>query len=135
MKKKTGPYLGRITPQGFKPKKTEQSPEDDSPISVRHFGAVHYFEQRSGPILQELEKRFPQWGQTLFVGAVMRLLYQSPLKEMRFYYQNSYASQIWSASIRSRQRANGGRLKYRSAPGWSPRSWGCLFLKKFGVTG
>lgn len=94
-KKKTEAYLGRITPQGFKPKKTEQSAANAAQISVRHFGAVHYFEQRSGAILQELEKFFPQWGQTLFVGAVMRLLYHSPLKTMRFYYQNSYASQLW----------------------------------------
>jgi hypothetical protein len=49
-KKKTGAYLGRITSQGFKPKKTEQSLDDNSQISVRHFGAVHYFEQRSGTI-------------------------------------------------------------------------------------
>jgi transposase len=94
-KKKTGAYLGRITPQGFKPKKAEQSAADDSQISVRQFGAVHYFEQRSGSILQELEKSFPQWSQTLFAGAVMRLLYQSPLKKMQFYYQNSYASLLW----------------------------------------
>jgi hypothetical protein len=94
-RKKTGAYLGRITPQGFKPKRVEQSPADDSQISVRHFGAVHYFEQRSRLILLELENLFPQWGQTLFAGAVMRLLYQSPLKKMRFYYQNSYASLLW----------------------------------------
>ncbi len=94
-RKKTGAYLGRITPQGFKPKRVEQSPVDDSSISVRHFGAVHYFEQRSRLILQELGKLFPQWEQTLFAGAIMRLLYQSPLKKMQFYYQNSYASQLW----------------------------------------
>jgi transposase len=94
-RKKTGAYLGRITPQGFKPKKADPSPSDDSLISVRHFGAAHYFEQRSGTILSELEKFFPQWGQTLFVGAIMRLLHQSPLKRMRFHYQNSYASLLW----------------------------------------
>jgi hypothetical protein len=61
-KKKTGAYLGRITPQGSKPKRTEQPDVDDSQISVCHFGAVHYFGQRSGAILQELENSFPQWG-------------------------------------------------------------------------
>jgi hypothetical protein len=94
-RKKTAAYLGRITPQGFKPKKVEQTPADDSMASVRHFGAVHYFEQRSGTILHELERLFPQWGQTLFAGAIFRLLYQSPLKKMRFFYQNSYASLLW----------------------------------------
>ena len=94
-RKKTTAYLGRITPQGFKARKVEQVPLDDSPASVRHFGAVHYFEQRSGAILQELERLFPQWGQTLFAGAILRLLYQSPLKKMRFFYQNSYASLLW----------------------------------------
>jgi transposase len=94
-KKKTGAYLGRITPQGFKPKREEQLASDDSPISVRHFGAVHYFEQRSSLILHALEQAFPQWGQTLFAGAIMRLLYQSPLKKMQFHYQNSFASVLW----------------------------------------
>lgn len=95
-RKTTAAYLGRITPEGFKPKRVEQIPDIDSTVNVRHFGAAHYFDQRCKTILRELETFFPQWAQTLFVAAIFRLLYQSPLKKMSFYYANSFASALWT---------------------------------------
>lgn len=94
-KKTTSAYLGRITQQGFKPKKVEAPIEADLQVNVRHFGTVHYFQHRCAAILRELDVFFPQWAQTLFVAAMFRLLYQSPLKKMRFFFLNSFTSVLW----------------------------------------
>lgn len=97
-KKITGSYLGRITPVGFHPKRTSTLTLTDQSIRVCNFGAIYYLQTRNQDILKALQEFFPHQGISLFVGAIFRLLHRSPLKKMQFYFQNSYASEIFSTA-------------------------------------
>lgn len=100
-KKKTGAYLGSITPQGLKPKRNTTLNISQQSIQIRHFGAVDYLKNNNKDILKALQDIFPHHWETLFVCAIFRLLHRSPLKKMSFYFQNSYASEIWQQASMS----------------------------------
>lgn len=94
-KKITEAYLGSITPEGFKPKRINTSLTDQR-VRVCNFGAIHYLQSRNKDLLTVLKKLFPHRWSSLFLCAVFRLLYQSPLKKMGFYFQNSYGIELFT---------------------------------------
>ena len=73
-KKKTGAYLGSITQEGFKAKKSKPMLPNQS-VQVRNFGAILYLKEKNEDILKVLQTLFPHKGSTLFLCAIFRLLY------------------------------------------------------------
>ncbi|TAG51362.1 MAG: hypothetical protein EAZ27_13675 [Cytophagales bacterium] len=93
-RKKTICLLGRITEQGLLASKPRLSPEKANQITVLESGMSEYLYEQNQDILQSLEKNFPKEGKALFLLALFRLGYQSPLKNMSFYYETSYINQV-----------------------------------------
>jgi len=93
-KKITEKFLGTITENGLVQTKVEQIKAGYTKISVKEFGSFHFVYSQNQDIILVLKDLFPQWWQQLFVAALFRLLHQSPLRQMEFYYQTSYVSEI-----------------------------------------
>lgn len=93
--------IGRITEeQGLIPKgqrtkkeKIEKSPIVVENISTKEYGASHFLTTISTDIIENLKASFPEQWKEIFALSVNRLLHQSPLKNMDFYYQESYLSE------------------------------------------
>lgn len=92
--KVTEKYLGRITEEGIIPPKTQIVEEKYSQIGVKEYAASYFLHSISSDILSELKKHYPSEWKELFILAIMRLLEKSPLKNIYFYYKNSYISEI-----------------------------------------
>ena len=96
-KKITLEMIGRITEEnGLIPKGTKKSllvKKIKTPISTKEYGASKFLEELGGDIKSKLQIFFPELWTSIFVMAIQRLLYQSPLKNMSFYYEGSYLSQ------------------------------------------
>jgi hypothetical protein len=92
-KKKTGEYLGTITPSGFIPKRTTL-PANDA-ISVKEYGATAYLSCISSDILKALKEEFPNGlGEMIYVLAILRARGEESFKRMEIQYQTSYLSDI-----------------------------------------
>lgn len=94
-RKKTECLLGRITEEGLKVSKPRISEEKASQISVVESGMSEYIHSQNEDILEALTTRFPKQGKSLFLLAMFRLAYQSPLKNMSFYHENSFMKQVF----------------------------------------
>jgi Transposase DDE domain len=93
-RKKTLGLLGRITEAGLLASKSRISPTKASQITVLESGMSEYVYAENQDILVSLRTYFPQTVQALFLLAMFRLAYQSPLKNMAFHYEHSYIHQI-----------------------------------------
>lgn len=93
-RKITGKYLGKVTPQGIVAPAKQQIKAASGELVIKPFGDINYLLDRNLDIMQVLEKDFPTFGLTLFVAAITRLLYQSPIKNMLHHYKASYLSII-----------------------------------------
>jgi len=96
-KKITLGFLGRITEEdGLIPKgensKRKQPKASHSPISTKEHGASSFLTSIADDIKKALAEIFPKNSEQIFAMAVNRLLYQSPLKNMDFLYQESFIS-------------------------------------------
>ncbi|MDX2305961.1 MAG: transposase [Microscillaceae bacterium] len=60
-------------------------------VAVLEFGLFDYLRSEHQSLLESLQVFFPENYQALFLLSMFRLAYQSPLKHINFYYQNSYA--------------------------------------------
>ena len=94
-RKKTECLVGRITEEGLKPSKPRISEEKARQISVVESGMSDYIYSQNEDILEALTTHFPSQGNALFLLAMFRLAYQSPLKNMSFYYENSFISEVF----------------------------------------
>jgi len=94
-KKITGAYLGSITREGFKPKRNKSEVLANQSVRVLNAGAIAYLQNRNQDIIDALQEIFPHYSSSLFMCAVFRLLHRSPLKKMKFYFQNNYASELF----------------------------------------
>jgi transposase len=90
--------IGRITetegliPRGTRARKSiiERS------IRTKEYGATHILINILGKDLVEgLQKDFPRLWQQILVLALQKLLNQSPLKNIEYYYQESYLSELY----------------------------------------
>ncbi len=94
-RKKTECLLGRITQEGLKASKPRISEEKANQISVVESGMSDYIHSQNEDILEALTTHFPSQGKALFLLAMFRLAYQSPLKNMSFYYENSFIKEVF----------------------------------------
>jgi hypothetical protein len=98
-KKVTLGMLGVISQQeGFIPKgqskKGRPAKEKEvKNISIKEFGASNFLQQIGSDIKAELQKCFPTQWQSLFALALNRLIYQSPLKNCEFLFEESFVSE------------------------------------------
>lgn len=103
-KKKTGPYLGKITEaEGFVPKKEIQSTNVSFSNGVRdgEFASLEYgfyycytklIKEKYEPLLR---KHFPDIWQSILGASYCRALRQSPLNRMESVYRRSYFSHVY----------------------------------------
>ncbi len=99
-RKITGSYLGRITEaEGFIPKKTKQVQIDqkaDAPIlSVKETGITDFIEINLHLYISLLRKHFPNNWQSILALVYGRFVESSPMKNMKFHYENSYISELY----------------------------------------
>ncbi len=94
--------IGRITeeqgliPKGQqtrKPKKIENTSIISANMTTKEYGVSHFLTTISDDIIKNLQSVFPEEWKEIFTLSVNRLLHQSPLKNMDFYYQESYLSE------------------------------------------
>lgn len=90
--------IGRITqeegliPKGLRVPKTKAQES----IRTKEYGATHVLINTLGhDIVQDLQKDFPDLWQPILVLSLQKLLNQSPLKNIEYYYQESYLSEIY----------------------------------------
>jgi len=92
-RKITGDYLGTIMKEGVIPPKHKRVLDAYKQITVKEYGITSYLRSLSEDIERNLKKHYPYDYKELFVMSVFRLVEQSPLKRLGFYYQNSYLSE------------------------------------------
>ena len=96
--KKTDAYLCRITekdgliPKGQRARKTKI----ETPARAREYGATHTLLTLGQDVVEALKNHFPNDWQTIYVLAMQKLLYQAPLKNMEFLFQESYLSETYT---------------------------------------
>lgn len=96
--KVTENLLGRITETGFVPSRARVSTAKLSQISVLEYGMFDFVFTQNQDLYTKLQQFFPAHAKELLIFAIFRLAYQSPLKHMLFYYENSYASETLSGA-------------------------------------
>jgi transposase len=94
-KKITKGYLGRITPDGFIPKKEKTPALPAGNPTVKNYGGAAIFENIGKDILERLRLCFPEVAETIYTAAVLRLLHNHPFKRLEDAYEHSYLSEIY----------------------------------------
>lgn len=102
-RKITHEMIGRITEKdGLIPKGTKKTTEKQifvreklANVSVKEYGAAAVLNNMSDDIKLALQNVFPQNWKEIFVLASLRLLHQSPLKNIAFFYTESYLSNLF----------------------------------------
>lgn len=91
--KVSGKMLGKITENGFVPKSIKASTFRE--VEVKEYGASHYFMSNSQSILERLNECFPNYGEQLYVIALMRIMYGKAFKRISINYEASYISNMF----------------------------------------
>jgi hypothetical protein len=92
---KTEKYLGKITPEGIVGPKHERVLERMKHVTIKEYGASAFIESLcNGDVIPLLKERFIDRWREIFVFAVMRLLYNSPIKNLEFHHATSYLSEL-----------------------------------------
>jgi transposase len=98
-KKITGKLLGKITEKdGFiesNKNKLRNQPINPTKIYTKEYGVTAFLTSNFSHYTQLLEKHFPQLWKSIIVLAFVRLLHQSPIKNVEFHYLSSYLSEIY----------------------------------------
>ena len=92
---KTDKFLGRITLEGLIEPKAKRMMNRYDQISVKEYGSSFMLHNISTDILAGLKDHFTEWME-IFVFSCMRLMYQSPIKNVEFHYHTSYISEMIS---------------------------------------
>src|SRR3989344_6026297 len=92
--KKNEKYLGRITEEGLISSKVQQLEEKYKHISVKEMGAAYLLNEYSKDIIYNLKEIFPYQWKEIFISALFRLTENTHLKNLSFYYNNSYLSEL-----------------------------------------
>lgn len=95
--KVTNEFLGRITEeQGLIPKgQRALKSKAKVPMKTREYGATKMLTDIGQDIIQALQDHFPEDWNTIYILALQKLLYQAPLKNMDFLFQESYLSVLY----------------------------------------
>ena len=101
--KKSGVYLGRITPEGFVPKErtyTKKTAHCEIPkhdIAVKEYGASSLLSRNlGGSICEKLQEAFPDYWREIFIISILRTIHQCPMKNVASLYNDSYLSHQFS---------------------------------------
>jgi hypothetical protein len=95
-RKISGEMIGTIKENdGLVPKGANKKPsivkiDPVRPISTKEYGACSILTSQSCDIIERLQESFPSIWKELWALAIGRLVYQAPLKNMKFLYQESY---------------------------------------------
>jgi hypothetical protein len=92
-RKITEKYLGHITEEGLIKSRVERLEESLKEISVKEFGISHFLLKESEDLIQNLKEVFPEDWKNLYVFALMRFFYSSPVKNVSHYYECSLLSE------------------------------------------
>jgi transposase len=94
-RKISGEYLGKITRDGLIPPKREQVRKSltSENITIREFGATQFILNCNEDIIELIKTHYPYSWKDILVFAIFRLMHNSPLKNMEFYYQTSFLSE------------------------------------------
>lgn len=96
--KVTQEFLGRITEQDGLIPKGQRAKKSKSilPTKAREYGATQALTSIGQDLMFALQKHFPEDWNTVYVLALQKLLYQAPLKNMDFLFQESYLSVLYA---------------------------------------
>jgi len=91
----SGPYLGKITPQGLIPPKHQQTKKTTDPtkITTKEHGATQLILNTNQQTIQHLKTHYPNHYKEITTTAIFRLIHNTPLKNADFYYQTSNLTQ------------------------------------------
>lgn len=87
-KKKSGPYLGRVTENGFIPKKVSCAKAAIS--DVLEIGATQFCWDRTEAMREGLRKAFPDIWKQVYVIAVLRALGEVRMRRIQAAYEDSF---------------------------------------------
>jgi hypothetical protein len=101
----TEKYLGKITPEGFQPSKTEaiQKNITDNKITVKEHGATQFLHQTNSDLIELLQKYFPSDYKEIFVFAAFRLIRNSPIKNLSFLNSTSFIYNTLQANMNDKR--------------------------------
>ncbi len=91
-KKRTGKYIGKITPEGIIPAKHNREKKINSILEYGNIKIVHFFSKEIEKLLKEY---FPKNYETIIAAAMIRLIYTCPLKNFLINYEESYLQKIY----------------------------------------
>jgi len=92
-KKVSGKYLGVITPDGLIKPKYERIIESMKNITVKEFGASWFIIENNKDIMELLRTIYPYTWREIFIFSILRLLYNSPIKNLLDQYSTSFISE------------------------------------------
>lgn len=97
----TGRLLGKITPEGFiesdKHKLRSMSEHTlKNPPSVKEYGASNFVLTYMSEYVDKLQLHFPELWKEIVSLSIIRLLYQSPIKNTGFFFEKSYLSELYN---------------------------------------
>lgn len=107
-RKKTGKYLGTITQaNGFVASKFKKVVRDlplinTENLSTKEFGLSNFIEQHCSHIIDPVKLFFPQLWEWMLVAVYCRLVHTSPIKNMSYYFNKSYLSEIYDINLSSK---------------------------------
>lgn len=100
--------IGKITKEeGLVLKGTKRATNNNKikrPICCKEYGASDILQSIGKDIIGHLKVLFSDQWQAIYVLAIQRLLYQAPLKNMQFHYEESYLSQTFPEMNLSKNR-------------------------------
>jgi hypothetical protein len=90
-KKKTGEYLGRLTQDGFVPKRARL--DTSSPILSMEYGASRFLAGLTGDLLEMLRSRFgDDTAERVYASAMMKIISPCPFRRVGGRYETSFMS-------------------------------------------
>ena len=97
----SGKILGKITPEGFVESKRQQFQKNldsilNQPVCIKSYGAISFIFAQLTEYLVALQNYFPDIWREIIVLTYTRLIHQSPLKNIQFWYENCFLSEHYS---------------------------------------
>jgi transposase len=91
-RKKTGEYLGKVTPEGIIPAKHKRPRKIGGRLDAGNIALVDSF---INPIQEAVRLSFPEDWESLMAAAVIRLCYLEPCSRLQLRYETSLACKLW----------------------------------------
>lgn len=107
-RKKTGPYLGRITEsEGFIEAASKKVPRTYVPVnsqslSSKDYGLWSFISDGCTDIMDGIKEHFPNQWEWIAVALYCRLVHTSPLKNMSYYFKRSFLSELFDITVNSK---------------------------------